>query len=650
MKFADRARDTTTTTGTGDITLSGNGPAGYQSLAAVPVGDDFEYCIAARSGNEWEIGVGKRTAATTLQRTTVLASSAGTSKVSFSAGTKDVFCVVSAGRLAKLLATDDPAATSVPDLSVFKLAAIQSGVARNIALDVLLASIGLDIGDLAETTSPNGGAYVEVMEPDGTSRKLTLTNLAAAVQSLNGGAAPADTTKPTLSSAQVADAARSNIVLTFSETLGAWTPAAAAFAVSGGKTVSSVSRSGATITLTCNAAYAYGDTITVTYTKPGSNALQDAAGNQVDSFGPSAVTNNIAQTADSVAPTASSAAVANAAPTVVVLTMSEPMSASYVPAASAFTVGGHTVSSVAISGSEISLTVTPAFVNGEAARTVAYTQPGTNNARDVAGNLLANFSGLAITNNVQAAGDVTAPTATAAAVANATPSVVNVTASEPLDTANVPAASAFAVSGHTVSSIAISGSAINITVTPAFVNGEAARTVSYTQPGSAAVRDVAGNLLASFTNLAITNNVAAVGPTDYNIFPYSSNAIKTTVAFSSFAGTGTRKYLNPGTAHATNGYWNVNTPTPTKVYGGWGTSPTTPPPIVTGQNSSPQMLNGMIPMTKASGDAWGFTAYLWVDQGSGTTTWYYWMQPEDASGNLGVAECLNPSGMTVTGA
>jgi hypothetical protein len=102
---------------------------------------------------------------------------------------------------------------------------------------------------------------------------------------------------------------------------------------------------------------------------------------------------------DVIAPTAASASVANSTPTIVGIAMTEAMDASFIPAASAFTVGGHTVSSVSIVGSTINLTV-GAFVNGETARTVAYTQPGANNARDVAGNLLANFSALAITNNV----------------------------------------------------------------------------------------------------------------------------------------------------------------------------------------------------------------------------------------------------------
>lgn len=111
---------------------------------------------------------------------------------------------------------------------------------------------------------------------------------------------------------------------------------------------------------------------------------------------------------DLVAPTISSATVENAAPTVVVLAASEALDTGSVPAASAFTVSGHTVSSVAISGSNINLTVTPAFTNGESPRTVAYVQPGTNNVRDTApaGNLLANFSGLSVTNNVGATSQI----------------------------------------------------------------------------------------------------------------------------------------------------------------------------------------------------------------------------------------------------
>lgn len=104
---------------------------------------------------------------------------------------------------------------------------------------------------------------------------------------------------------------------------------------------------------------------------------------------------------DVTAPTILSAIVSNATPTSLVLTASEPLATAFVSAPSAFAVTGHTVSAVAISGPTITLTV-DAFVQGGVS-SVSYTQPGTNNIRDLAGNLLANFSGLAVTNNVGAA-------------------------------------------------------------------------------------------------------------------------------------------------------------------------------------------------------------------------------------------------------
>lgn len=105
--------------------------------------------------------------------------------------------------------------------------------------------------------------------------------------------------------------------------------------------------------------------------------------------------------------------------------------------------------------------------------------------------------------------DTTAPTVTAATVASNAPGVVVLTASEPLDTNSVPAASVFAITGHTVDSVTVQNSAINLTVTPNFANGETPRTVAYTQPGTNPLRDIAGNLLASFSDQAIINNVAA---------------------------------------------------------------------------------------------------------------------------------------------
>lgn len=85
----DRVLETTSSTGTGTITLGGALP-GYQSFSVIGNGNTTYYTIAG--GTEWEVGIGTYTASgTTLSRDTVLESSNGGSLVNFSAGTKNVF-------------------------------------------------------------------------------------------------------------------------------------------------------------------------------------------------------------------------------------------------------------------------------------------------------------------------------------------------------------------------------------------------------------------------------------------------------------------------------------------------------------------------------------------------------------------------------
>jgi hypothetical protein len=89
--LADRVKETTTTTGTGTVTLLG-ASTGYQSFSAVGNGNSTYYTIAGQSSSEWEVGIGTYTSSgTTLSRDTILASSNSGSAVNFSAGTKDVF-------------------------------------------------------------------------------------------------------------------------------------------------------------------------------------------------------------------------------------------------------------------------------------------------------------------------------------------------------------------------------------------------------------------------------------------------------------------------------------------------------------------------------------------------------------------------------
>jgi len=96
LVLADRVQETTTTTGTGTVTLAG-AVSGYQTFAAVGNGNSTYYTIAG--GAEWEVGIGTYTSSgTTLSRTTVISSSNSGSLVSFSAGTKNVFVTYPAAR------------------------------------------------------------------------------------------------------------------------------------------------------------------------------------------------------------------------------------------------------------------------------------------------------------------------------------------------------------------------------------------------------------------------------------------------------------------------------------------------------------------------------------------------------------------------
>ena len=87
----DRVKETTSTTGTGTLTLGG-ASAGFQSFSVIGDGNTTYYAIVDITNGVWEVGVGTYTASgTTLSRDTVLDSSNSGSLVNFGAGNKDVF-------------------------------------------------------------------------------------------------------------------------------------------------------------------------------------------------------------------------------------------------------------------------------------------------------------------------------------------------------------------------------------------------------------------------------------------------------------------------------------------------------------------------------------------------------------------------------
>ena len=111
---ADRVKDTSTTTGTGNITVSGSAPFGYRTFSMVlSVSDTFYYCVQGQSTSEWEVGLGTYVSSNQFARTTILASSASNSAVSFSSGTKNVFITLPANKTLQFDATGTPTAGGV---------------------------------------------------------------------------------------------------------------------------------------------------------------------------------------------------------------------------------------------------------------------------------------------------------------------------------------------------------------------------------------------------------------------------------------------------------------------------------------------------------------------------------------------------------
>jgi hypothetical protein len=182
---ADRVRESTSTTGTGTLTLDG-APTGFRSFTGA-FGNGVSVYYAIVGGAEWEIGIGT-TGAGTLARDTVLASSAGgTTPVAFSAGVKDVFNTAPAAGLVlvgQLASANTPSTVVLRDASGnFSAGTITANLTGNI-------SGTAPAGTLTGTTLASN-VVSSSLTSVGTLGNLTVTN--TIVGSVNGNAATATT-------------------------------------------------------------------------------------------------------------------------------------------------------------------------------------------------------------------------------------------------------------------------------------------------------------------------------------------------------------------------------------------------------------------------------------------------------------------------
>jgi hypothetical protein len=94
----DRVKVTSTSTGTGAFAL-GVAQTGFEDFTAIGNSNTTYYTIFNQGTTEWEVGLGTLDGTSAnLTRTTILTSSNSDSVVTFTGGTKDVFCTLPASK------------------------------------------------------------------------------------------------------------------------------------------------------------------------------------------------------------------------------------------------------------------------------------------------------------------------------------------------------------------------------------------------------------------------------------------------------------------------------------------------------------------------------------------------------------------------
>ena len=335
---------------------------------------------------------------------------------------------------------------------------------------------------------------------------------------------------PTLQGATVVGTA---LKLVYSEALDTGSkPANGDFAVtvaSADRSVTAVGMSGTTVTLTLAApAVTVGQAVTVAYSQPATNALQDPAGNQAAGFAARDVdsgttVSTVALTSD--AGSDSTYKIGDTVRATVTFAAAVDVDTTNGRPQLELDVGGQGRQAAYASGDGTTALVFAYRVAADDADTdgiaIGADKLALNGGTIQAGLVAATLAHQAVAASASHKVDGVLPTLQGATVSD---TALVLTYSEALDEDAGPAASAFAVTvasdSRSVTEVAVSGSAVTLTLAePAVAAGEAV-TVAYTQPGTDALRDLAGNQAAGFaardvdsgtgiTAVALTSNAGS---------------------------------------------------------------------------------------------------------------------------------------------
>ncbi len=340
-----------------------------------------------------------------------------------------------------------------------------------------------------------------------------------------------DGVKPTLASSDGAVVNGTTLTLVYGEPMDSSSvPSTDDFTVTGGsetRTVTVVRVDGSAVFLTLSSAVTDGESgLRVNY-EPGSNPIQDTAGNDADRLSNRSVTN---VTGDTTGPTVEMVRITSSTGSdstyavddsiEVAVTFNETVVVTGTPRLT-LSVGGQnrTAEYLSVSGSTVKF---------------KYKVVLSDRDRDgvsIDANSLSRASGTirdGVRNDATLTHAAVAPDSrhkvdgVKPSLATMDGAVVNGTTltlaySEPLNSSSRPAASAFTVTGgnetRTVTRVQVNGNAVLLTLSPAVQDGEFGFRLSY-QPGTNPIRDVVGNAAVALSNQSVTNRTGdTTGPT-----------------------------------------------------------------------------------------------------------------------------------------
>ena len=171
LVVADRVKETTTTTGTGAITLAGATTNFVTFSSVLSNGDTTYYAIVDDANTDFEVGLGTyASSGNTLTRTTVLASTNSGSAVNLSAGSKEVFITYPADKSVNRDASGNVSVSGGVTATSFT-----GNVTGNVTGAVTATQVDLTgQGDLRLQDS-SGGEYVALQAATTIGSSYTLT-------------------------------------------------------------------------------------------------------------------------------------------------------------------------------------------------------------------------------------------------------------------------------------------------------------------------------------------------------------------------------------------------------------------------------------------------------------------------------------------